>query len=217
MNRIISGNLQVHFRRWLSVVAAFVTAAGLAFHTAGCNSVEKKRALAEAGRAATAQTLSAGDVIKISFPGSPTLDATQQIRRDGRINLAVVGEVTAADKSPAQLEEELVKLYAPQLVSKEIKVTVVSSSFAVFVTGAVMKPGKITPDRAITALEAIMEAGGFDMTKANMTGVRVIRQEDGQTKNYSLNLKNPLYGKASEPFYLKSNDIVFVPEKFSWF
>jgi polysaccharide biosynthesis/export protein len=216
MNRIIVRGAQVHFRGWLAV-AAFVTVAGPAFYAGGCSSVEKKRALVEAGRAATAQTLSPGDVIKISFPGSPTLDTTQQIRRDGRINLSVVGEVIAVDKSPAALEEELVKLYASQLVSKEIKVTVVSSSFAVFVTGAVMKPGKITPDRAITALEAIMEAGGFDMTKASMTGVRIIRQEDGQTKNYSVNLKNPLYGKASEPFYLKSHDIVFVPEKFSWF
>jgi polysaccharide biosynthesis/export protein len=206
----------MHFRGRL-VIAVFVILGGLVFYAAGCSSIEKKRALMEAGRAPTAQILSPGDVIKILFPGSPTLDTTQQIRRDGRINLAVVGEVIAADKSPAQLEEELVKLYASQLVSKEIKVTVVSSSFAVFVTGAVVKPGKITPDRALTALEAIMEAGGFDMTKANMTGVRVIRQEDGQTKNYSLNLKNPLYGKASEPFYLKPNDIVFVPEKFSWF
>jgi len=32
-----------------------------------------------------------GDVLKISFPGSPTLDTTQQIRRDGRVTMPLVG------------------------------------------------------------------------------------------------------------------------------
>ncbi len=165
----------------------------------------------------TPQTLSPGDVIKVTFPGAPNLDSSQQIRRDGRINLTMVGEVIAADKTPAQLGAELEKLFAPQLVSKEVNVTVVSSSFAVFVTGAVLKPGKITPDRAITALEAVMEAGGFDMNRANSKAVVVIRSENGQTKNVTLNLKAVLDGKPNSPFYLKSHDIVFVPEKFQWF
>ena len=163
------------------------------------------------------QTLNPGDVVKISFPGSPNLDTTQQIRRDGRLNLYLIGEVKAADKTPAEFERELVQTYASQLVSKEIKVTVVSSSFAVFVTGAVVRPGKIAPDRALTAFDAIMEAGGFDSTRANAKEVRVIRQEEGQTKTYTLNLKAILDGAQGEPFYLKSHDVVFVPEKISWF
>ena len=69
----------------------------------------------------------------------------------------------------------------------------------------------------MTALEAIMEAGGFDYTKANLKDVEVIRQEGGQTKNYSLNLKLVMEGKSSEPFHLKPADIIYVPEKFSWF
>src|SRR6188474_2152679 len=52
------------------------------------------------------QMLNPGDVIKISFPGAQNLDTNQQIRRDGRINLYMIGEVKAADKTPAQLEKE---------------------------------------------------------------------------------------------------------------
>ena len=163
------------------------------------------------------QTLNPGDVVKISFPGAQNLDTTQQIRRDGRINLYMIGEIKAADKSPADFEKELVQAYSSQLVSKEIKVTVITSSFAVFVTGAVVKPGKIMPDRALTAFDAIMEAGGFDSAKANAKEVRVIRQEDGQTKTYTLNLKAVLDGASGEPFYLKSHDVIYVPEKISWF
>lgn len=165
-----------------------------------------------------AQLLSVGDVIRVAFPSAPNLDAPpQQIRRDGRINLAMVGEVMAAEKTPAELEAELVALYSPQLVSKEVKVTVVSSTFAVLVTGAVLRPGKITADRVLTALEAVMEAGGFDSGRANTKAVVVIRKEAGRTQNHTINLKAVIDGKSSEPFYLRSNDIVYVPEKFSWF
>jgi polysaccharide export outer membrane protein len=92
-----------------------------------------------------------------------------------------------------------------------------SSALAIFVNGAVLRPGKIMTDRPITALEAIMEAGGFDHTRANLKAVRVIRHEGGQVKNYTLNLKPAFQGKSSEPFYLKRSDIVYVPERFSVF
>lgn len=163
------------------------------------------------------QTLGPGDVIKISFPGAPNLETTQQIRRDGKVNLSLIGEVAAAEKTPIELENELVRMFAAHVISKEIKVTVVSSSFAVFVTGAVLKPGKLAPDRMITAFEAIMEAGGFDLARANTKEVRVIRHEGGKMESFTLNLKSVLDGKAAEPFYLRSHDIIFVPEKFSWF
>jgi polysaccharide biosynthesis/export protein len=163
------------------------------------------------------QTLRSGDVVRISFPGAPTLDTTQQIRHDGKLNLYLVGEVKAAGMSPGELESQLLESYASQLVSKEVRVTLVSSAFSVFVTGAVVRPGKLTPERSLTAFEAIMEAGGFDNAKANTKSVQVIRQEDGKTKNFTLNLKGLLEGKPIEPFYLQAYDVVYVPEKFSWF
>ena len=162
-------------------------------------------------------TLREGDVLKISFPGSPSLDTSQQIRRDGKITLPLVGEVQAAGMSTETLQQNLVKLYAPQLATKEVVVTMASSTFPVFVTGSVIRPGKIVSDHPITALDAIMEAGGFDYTKANLKAVRVIRHEGDRAVNYTLNLKLVLEGKASKQFYLQPSDIVFVPERFSWF
>jgi polysaccharide export outer membrane protein len=165
-----------------------------------------------------ALTLREGDVVKISIPGAPNLDTVQTIRRDGRIALALVGEVQATGLKPVELQAELVKLYAPQLVSKEVIVSVVSSSFPAFITGAVLRPGKIIADHPLTALEAIMEAGGPDYTKANLKAVVIIRQEaDGKTQNYTLNLKLVIEGKQNEPFYLKPSDIVYVPEGFNLF
>ena len=157
-----------------------------------------------------------GDTLKISFPGAPNLDTTQQVRRDGRITLPLIGEFTPVGMTPSVVEQELAKLYASQIVSNEVTVTVVSSSYSVFVNGSGLRPGKITTDRPLSALEAVMEAGGFDPARANMKAVVIIRQVNGQTRNYTIDLQSVLAGRSSEPFMLEPSDIVFVPERFSW-
>src|SRR5271154_3469607 len=183
----------------------------------GCQTTQTNAPVETAGEHSDAIILREGDVLKISFPGAPNLNDSQQIRRDGKISLSMVGEVVAAGLTPADLEKEILKLYSSQLVTKEVTVTVASSSFPIFVTGAVIRPGKIMSDHPITALEAIMEAGGFDYTKADLGHVRVVRNEKDGTKNYMLNLKEALEAKQSTPFYLKPSDIVYVPERFNWF
>lgn len=158
-----------------------------------------------------------GDTVKIAFTAAPHLDTVQQIRRDGKIELPLVGEVVAAGKTPSELEKQVIQLYAPQLNSKEITVSLESASFPVFVTGCVVKPGKVLSDHPITALEAVMEAGGFDYSKANLKSVRIIRREGDQVKHFTLNLKAVMNGDENTAFALKPSDIVYVPERFTWF
>jgi polysaccharide export outer membrane protein len=167
--------------------------------------------------ATNALILREGDTVRVTFPGAPNLNTVQQIRRDGQITLPTGGELKAVGRKPTELEADLLKVYGPQLQFKEVVVALESSAFPVFVTGAVLRPGRIMSDRPITALEAIMEAGGFDYTKANIKAVVIVRHEDGQVKNFKLNLKLPLEGKQSKPFYLKPSDIVYVKERFSFF
>src|SRR5881628_38251 len=146
-----------------------------------------------------------GDALSITFPGSPDLNTVQRIRRDGKIDLKTVGEFPAAGKTPAELEKEILKLYEKDLVLKEVSVILQSSSYPVFVTGSVMHPGKVMAERPISALEAIMEAGGFDNAKANLRKVVVLRKEEGPLKQYKLDLKSVLVGKSKQLFYLKPN------------
>lgn len=187
----------------------------------GCQTTEPVSSVPPPNEAAASNpevlVLREGDELRITFPGAPNLDTTQRVRTDGRITMAMVGEVVASGLTPADLEKKLLDLYSTQLVSKEVSVTVLSSSFTVFVTGAVLRPGKIVTDHPISALEAVMEAGGFDSAKADMQAVRIIRNQDGATKSYTLNLKKVLDGGQSDVFYLKRSDIVMVPERFSWF
>ena len=203
-----------------------VVAVVLALSFTGCQTPEAKPVWPDSGVAKAAVTnapkseamvLREGDSVRISFPGAPNLNTIAPIRRDGMITLQLIGEFKAAGLTPSQLEQELVKLYGPHLQTKEVLVAVESSAFPVYITGAVLRPGKIMSDRPITALEAIMEAGGFDYTKANLKAVTVIRTENGKTEHHKLNLKPVLQGQGTEQFNLKPFDIIYVPEKFNWF
>jgi len=159
-------------------------------------------------------TLQEGDIIQVAFAGSTNLNTTQRIQLDGEISLQFVGKLKAAGKTPTELEKALTQLYQPQLRGAEsITVTVVTSSAAVYVTGAVLRPGKIPLDRPFTVLDAIMEAGGVDNSRAKLSGVTVLRVEGGQRVARKINLKRALEGKDSFLFYLKPSDIVYVPEK----
>ncbi|HEV2319530.1 MAG TPA: polysaccharide biosynthesis/export family protein [Verrucomicrobiae bacterium] len=158
-----------------------------------------------------------GDVVKISFPGAANLNETEQIRLDGKISMPLVGDVQAAGLTPDQLQQNLVKLYAPQISSSDVTVAIESASFPVYVTGCVLSPGRISSNQPLTVLEAIMEAGGFDYSRANLRKIHVIRRENDTSQSYVLNLNAVLKGEDKNDFFLQPNDIVYVPEKFAWF
>jgi polysaccharide export outer membrane protein len=162
-------------------------------------------------------TLREGDILKITFPGSPNLDTLQPIRRDGRLNLPLIGEVEAAGLTPAALQDKLIQTYASQISTKQIVVQVQSSTFPVYVTGAVIRPGKVLTDHPLDALAAVMEAGGFNYELADMKHVKIVRNENGVMQHFVVNLKAILQSKGTQPFWLQPNDIVYVPEKFSPF
>ncbi len=165
-------------------------------------------------------TLREGDVIKITFPGAPNLDTQPQpIRRDGKVTVGIVGEIAAAGLTPTELQNQLLAKLSDQLLTKEVVVTVLQSTFSVFVDGPVLRPGKIVADHPITIMEAIMESGGFDYERADTRNVSIIRHK-GNSKDYTyftLNLQLVLEGKQRDLFYLEPGDMVHVPQKFSWF
>jgi polysaccharide biosynthesis/export protein len=165
----------------------------------------------------TAVTLREGDVLSITFPSTKQLDTAQQIRRDGKISIPVLGEVRAVGLTPSELEKQIVTQFGDQLVGKEVTVSIQSSIYPVFVNGAVLKPGKIEATRPITALEAIMEAGGFNYATANLKKVKIIRTRGSEVKTFMLDFGPILDGKPSVPFYVQPSDIIFVPEKFTLF
>jgi polysaccharide export outer membrane protein len=162
----------------------------------------------------TPGALAPGDVLKLSFPGAPELNQTQKVRADGRISAPMLGEVSASGKRLGQLQSELSQLYKPQLKNSEVVVTLEASAIPVYVSGAVLRPGKVALDRPMTLIEAIMEAGGFVPDVANPKKVVVIRNIRGQQTTHIFDLSPALRGKTIEAFPLRAYDIIYVQQGF---
>jgi polysaccharide biosynthesis/export protein len=153
--------------------------------------------------------LASGDVVKLTFSSAPELNQSQKVRADGKLSLPLVGEVDAAGKTVGQLQSALVEIYKPQLKTPEVTVSLESSLTTVTVSGAVNKPGKVAFERPTTVLQAIMESGG-PSEYGTMRRVRLIRTVNGVQKSQVMDLHD--IGKETKPFYVRDNDIIFVPQ-----
>ncbi len=196
-------------RDWGLGVTAIVL---ILFPLLGCASVPAKTALEMRSEQEPKLTLGPGDVIEIKFYYVSELNETQTVRPDGKIALQLIGEIAAQGKTPAELRDELIRFYTPQLRRPEV--TVLVRSFAkrrVYVGGHVNRPGLVDMPIRLTALEAILNAGGFDVRTAEAGNVVIIRHKDGKRYGCALDLRGALEGKEVQPFYLEPQDIVYVP------
>lgn len=158
--------------------------------------------------------LAPGDQIDVKFFYAEELnELLQPIRPDGAISLQLVGDVVAQGKTPAQLRKELRELYAPHLRNPEVAVIVRTLvNRKVYVGGQVNSPGLVEMPGQMTALEAIMHAGGFVGESAEPDDVVLIRHKDGRRYGLKLQFAAALDGEAYQPFFLEPYDIIHVPE-----
>lgn len=77
------------------------------------------------------------------------------------------------------------------------------------VVGAVKNPGIIQYTEGITALDAILTAGGFTEF-ANQNNVIVVRKEGNEVKNIEVRLKDVINGDINKDLLLKPGDLVTV-------
>lgn len=165
----------------------------------------------EVSRSRPSSTLAAGDEINVTFSGAPELNTKQKIQANGKVSLPTVGDVSAAGKSITSFQSQLTSLYGPHLQDPTVIVSLEAASAGVYVSGEVLRPGKIPLDRPMTALEAVMEAGGF--TKfANPKQVIVVRNQGGRNQRYVLNMNDALSGAESSPFYVRTYDVIYVKQ-----
>jgi polysaccharide export outer membrane protein len=155
--------------------------------------------------------LAAGDEIGLSFSGAAEMNTRRKIRPDGKVSLPTVGDVHAAGRSIASLQQTLQSLYEPHLQDSEVSVSLEQAAAAVYVSGEVLRPGKVSFDRPMTALEAIMEAGGFSKF-ADPKRVILIRRRDDSQQRYVLNLNDTLVGAESRPFDVRPYDVIYVSQ-----
>jgi protein involved in polysaccharide export with SLBB domain len=192
-------------KRNIGVLAALLMLLGT-----GCQS-SVDAPLPEQPTAKTAVNLSPGDVLKLSFSGASDLNQSQKIRADGKLSLPLIGEVTAAGKTVLDFQNELIRLYKPQLRNSDVVITIESGIVQVVVSGAVARPAKLSFDRPTTLFQAIMEAGGVN-DYGTLRKVHLIRIVNGEQLTQVVDLRDALRGKTTSVLYVRDGDVIYVPQ-----
>src|SRR4030095_10887026 len=140
----------------------------------------------------TAVRLSPGDEIKVAYSDESVPDQTQKIRRDGKVSLPLIGELTAAGKRVIDFQHELISRYEGKLDNPEVLVTLEGTA-TVIVSGFAHKPGKISFYRPTTVYQAIMEAGGVS-DYGSLRNIHLTRIINGEQRTETINLRPAIHG-----------------------
>ena len=85
----------------------------------GCATAGSPQTIAAGAPSEEAGVILEGDQLRISFTGAPTMDTTQEVRRDGRITLPVAGEIVAVGMTPGELGAELSRKFAAEQLNRD--------------------------------------------------------------------------------------------------
>lgn len=107
------------------------------------------------------EVLRVGELVVVKFSGitQPPPTHEERIKEDGTITLPDVGAVTAANKSPGDLQKELTESYRKYY--NNLVVTVVPQDRVYYVGGQVRTPGPKAYLGKTTVTTAIQAAGDF--------------------------------------------------------
>ena len=178
-----------------------------------CQQPSKQLAAASQGAPrinASSYIIGPADVLEVTVWKEPALSGPVPVRPDGKISLALLGDLPAADLTPLQLAASItdgLKKYI-QDPSVYVVVTAVNSQ-RVFLLGEVQHAGPISLWAAMTPLQAIASAGGLT-PYANAKHIYILRSESNKQVKIPFNYKQALKGN-SRNMTLISGDTIVVP------
>jgi protein involved in polysaccharide export with SLBB domain len=161
--------------------------------------------------------IKAGDVIDVKFYYHP--DNNQDnllVRPDGKILLALGGEIQAAGMTPNELAQKIAVRYATNLRDPQVSVNLKTQNQSrVFVGGEVAKPGFLPYRPGLTAVQALVEAGGWKDT-ANLQEVVLlqrIKEDSNEYRPTRIDLAKVVeQGNVTSDIVLTSSDVIVVPK-----
>ncbi|RMD84073.1 MAG: sugar transporter [Candidatus Dadabacteria bacterium] len=158
--------------------------------------------------------IAVGDQLGIRFLYHPELNASPQVRTDGRITVPGLGDFEAAGLRADELERALYR--RASLTYRNPSVTVVVKEQAerrAYVGGEVRRPGFVALRPGMTSLRAIFERGGFLDTAKVDSVLHIHWEPNGSYRARVLDLKTVLEtGDIRGDVVLGANDVVFVPK-----
>ncbi len=157
--------------------------------------------------------LQPGDVFEVQYRYSPEFNQTVTVQPDGYISLEIGGDLKVAGLTIEQTRQAILRKAATRL--QDPIATIVLKEFQrpyFVVAGEVVQPGKIEMRERVTAIQAIMLAGGLKET-ANSSQIVVFRKINSDVAEVRLlNLKTiKRTSDLENDLTLQAGDMVFVP------
>lgn len=184
--------------------------------TANSTHLKNKNILQQYSSQADIQShqLGPGDVLEITVYGEKDLSGYYQVSPAGNIMFPLVGKINVSDMDNVALAKFVSeKLADGYIVNPQVSVFVKEfKSKKVFVLGQVKKAGSFSMVTGMNIVEAIALAGGFT-DLADMGNIIVTRKDvSGKELRLNIDLSEIIKGHVDN-LYLKSGDIIFVPER----
>jgi polysaccharide export outer membrane protein len=158
-------------------------------------------------------TMHPGDVLEIQYRYTPEFNQTLTVQPDGYISLEIGGDLKVEGRSLQQVRSLILAQARTRLASPEL--TVILKEFQkpyVVVAGEVVQPQKIEIREKLTAIQAVMLAGGFK-DSAKSSQILVFRKLNADTAEVkTLNFRTLKRNADLEnDLTLQSGDMILVP------
>jgi polysaccharide export outer membrane protein len=155
------------------------------------------------------------DTVNIIVWRNPELSMTVPVRPDGKISTPLVEDLSALDKTPAQLSRDIEKALGKYI--RDPVVTVVVTTFVgptneqIRVIGEATKPQVLAFRRKMTLLDVMIAVGGLtDFADGN--GASIFRVSEGG-KLYSVRLRDLVKrGDITANVDMSPGDILIIPQ-----
>jgi polysaccharide export outer membrane protein len=157
--------------------------------------------------------LQPGDVFEVQYRYSPEFNQTVTVQPDGYVSLELGGDLKVAGLTIEQARDLILKKAATRLQDPVANIVLKEFQKPYFViAGEVTLPGRIEMRERVTALQAIMLAGGMK-EGARSSQVVVFRRINTDTAEVKLlNLKSiRRTADLENDLTLQPGDMVFVP------
>jgi len=156
--------------------------------------------------------IGAGDTLQLFVWKEPELTREVTVRIDGKISVALLGDVQAAGRTPAELGDDVTNGLKRFLAAPVVTIAVSQPhSTRFFVLGMVGRPGEFPMSGPTTVVQALAVAGGFrDYAKTNE--IVILRGQGRASTFVRVNYDRLVSGKdSSQNIPLEPGDTVLVP------
>lgn len=156
------------------------------------------------------------DVLDITIWKNADLSKTVQVRPDGRISLPLIGDVVAVSRTSSQLTEEISTRLKAYMENPTVSIVVKEvNSYAIFVLGEVVKPGRYPLKSKTTLLQAVTLASGFTpvASRNKIVIFRFARDGEPLTKIKASYDDIVLRDGTNQNIELKPGDTIVVPSE----